>query len=150
MIRIDFCITRSIRETYKWLLVPSQEATPNKGVTEKEWEAIQIQSNAKDTVEEIIYKLKEHELLIPTWSPVHLKSMLQTWFWKEDLTESFAMEVWKKMCHYLYLPRLVNQEVYRQAIEVGVCSNDFFGVAYGKVNGDYQGFIVNQKYQCNP
>jgi uncharacterized protein len=142
--RTQEIVTRILRETYKWLLVPYQEARKGQGVTDVAWETISIQPNANDVMAEIVHKLKENELLISTWSPIHLSTMLKTWFWKEDIPEVSALDVWKKTCQYLYLPRLSNQEVYRQAIEVGLRSRDFFGVAYGRNGEQYQGFVLGQ------
>lgn len=136
-------VTRTLREAYKWLLVPFQEARQGQGVTEVDYEAISIQPNASDTMVEIVNKLKEDGLLITTWAPVHLNSMLKTWFWRDDL-DAPALDVWKKTCQYLYLPRLHNQEVYRQAIDAGVRSRDFFGVAYGRDGEQYLGFELEQ------
>lgn len=137
-------VARTLREAYKWLLVPYQEARQGKGVSDVVWEAISIQPNANDTMLEIVSKLKENELLITMWSPVHLHTMLNTWFWKDELKDVPALDVWKKTCQYLYLPRLHNQAVYRQAIDAGLRSIDFFGVAYGREGEKYQGFILEQ------
>lgn len=137
-------VIRTLREAYKWLLVPFQEARLGQGVSELKWEAISIQPNANDAMLEIASKLKENELLITMWSPVHLHSMLNMWFWKDDLKDAPALDVWKKTCQYLYLPRLHNQAVYRQAVDIGLRSRDFFGLAYGREGEKYQGFELEQ------
>ncbi|MEK3662619.1 DUF499 domain-containing protein [Paenibacillus sp. FSL F4-0236] len=137
-------VMRILREAYKWLLVPYQEARQGQGVLEVAWEAISIQPNAGDAMLEIAKRLKENEMLITMWSPVHLHSMLDTWFWKDDLKDVSALDVWKKTCQYLYLPRLHNQAVYRQAVDTGIRSRDFFGVAYGREGEKYQGFVLEQ------
>ncbi|WP_342575192.1 DUF499 domain-containing protein [Paenibacillus sp. FSL M8-0142] len=136
--------TRTLRETFKWLLVPYQEALRGQGVTEVAWEAMPIQPNANDVMVEIANKLSEDGLLITTWAPIHLSSMLKTWFWKNELNDAYALDVWKNTCQYLYLPRLHNQSVYQQAIDAGVRSRDFFGVAYGREGEQYQGFALEQ------
>ena len=56
--------------------------------------------------------LRENELLITEWAPVHLNTMLKTWFWKNGTQDVSAMETWQKTCQYLYLPRLKDDMVF--------------------------------------
>lgn len=144
MARSQDVASRTLREAFKWLLVPYQEARQGQGVTEVAWEALSIQPNANDAMVEISNKLREDGLLITTWAPVHLNSILNTWFWKKELNDAHALDVWKKTCQYLYLPRLHNQSVYQQAIDAGVRSRDFFGVADGREGEQYQGLALEQ------
>jgi len=46
-------------------------------------------------------KLKEEEWLISEWSPIHLKNLLQQWYFKEGKVEVSALKVWQDCCHYL-------------------------------------------------
>jgi len=48
--------------------------------------------------------------------------------------------VWQDTCHYLYLPRLVNDQVFRDAIAKGVETEDYFGFVAGKDGDRYLGF----------
>jgi predicted AAA+ superfamily ATPase len=136
---------RMIRETYKWLLAPMQEAKPGKGIGEIQWEHFQINPAAVNRSEEIERVLKEHELLITEWSPIHLANMLKTWFWKDDANAITAMDAWQKTCCYLYLPRLKDDDTIRATIGAGVSSRDFFGCAYGKEGDRFQGFVYGEK-----
>jgi hypothetical protein len=131
---------RMVRETFKWLLAPLQEAKLGKGISEIQWDHFQINPAATNRTEEIEKVLKEHELLITEWAPVHLAKMLQTWFWKDDLSAVSALETWQKTCCYLYLPRLREADTLRATIAAGVSSRDFFGVAYSREEGNFQGF----------
>jgi hypothetical protein len=88
--------------------------------------------------------LKEHELLITDWAPIHLSKMLQTWFWKDATTAVSALEIWQNTCCYLYLPRLREADTLRVTIARGVSSRDFFGIAYGCEDGRFQGFNFAQ------
>ena len=125
-------LQRMIRETYKWVLAPMQEARPGKGVSEMQWEHFPLNPSAPDLTQEIARVLKDNELLITDWSPIHLANMLKTWFWKPDVQDVSALEVWQKTCQYLYLPRLRDEAVFRAALAAGTGSRDFFGIAYGK------------------
>lgn len=132
---------RMMRETYKWILAPMQEAIPGKGVSDITWEYFQINPGAPQFTPEIERVLKENEILITEWSPIHLNRLLKTWFWKDTVTEIGAMDIWQKTCCYLYLPRLKDSEVYRATVSAGASSRDFFGFAYGKEDGGkYTGF----------
>lgn len=131
---------RMVRETYKWLLAPMQEAKPGKGIGDLQWEHFQINPAAVNRSEEIEKILKEHELLITEWSPIHLSNLMRTWFWKEDIVAVSAIETWQKTCCYLYMPRLRDADTLRVTISAGANSRDFFGLAYGQGEGRYQGF----------
>ena len=131
---------RMVRETYKWLLAPMQEAKPGKGIGDLQWEHFQINPAVVNRSEEIEKILKEHELLIAEWSPIHLSNLMRSWFWKDDIAAVGAVETWQKTCCYLYLPRLRDADTLRVTVSAGINSRDFFGVAYGKEEGRYQGF----------
>lgn len=133
-------LVRMVRETYKWLLAPMQEAKPGKGIGDLQWEHFQVNPAATNRAEEIEKILKEHELLITEWSPIHLSNLMRAWFWKEDAPAFGAVETWQKTCSYLYMPRLRDADTLRVAVGAGVSSRDFFGVAYGTEEGRYQGF----------
>lgn len=133
-------LQRMMRETYKWLLAPVQEARPGKGISDIQWENFQINPGAQNFTQEIERVLKDNELLITEWAPVHLANMLKAWFWKESIKEIGALDVWQKTCCYLYLPRLKDDGVFRLTLAAGAGSEDFFGFAYGKGDSKYVGF----------
>ena len=137
-------VQRMIRETYKWVLAPMQEARPGKGVSEMQWEHFPLNPSAPDLTQEIVRVLKDNELLITDWAPIHLANVLQTWFWKPDVQDVSALEVWQKTCQYLYLPRLRDDAVFRAALAAGTGSHDFFGIAYAKEDDTYVGFSFGQ------
>lgn len=140
----DAQLRRMIREAYRWLLVPTQEAKPGRGVSKTEWESFQLNSSAKDFTGEIERVLRENEALITEWAPVHLANMLRDWFWK-DGPDAEAVDAWQKTCCYLYLPRLTDERVFRAAIQAGVSTEDFFGLAYGKEEDRYLGFTFDKQ-----
>lgn len=133
-------LDRMIREAYKWLLTPMQEARPGKGISDITWEHFQINPATINRMQEIEQILKENELLITEWAPIHLANLLRTWFWKEDNPAANALDVWQKSCAYLYLPRLRDSEVIRATLGAGAASRDFFGFAYGRDGDRYMGF----------
>ena len=115
-------VQRMIRETYRWVLAPMQEARPGKGVSEMQWEHFPLNPSAADLTQEIARVLTDNELLITEWSPIHLATMLKTWFWKPDVPDVSALEVWQKTCQYLYLPRLRDEAVFRRPLRLGLAA----------------------------
>lgn len=131
-------LTQLIRETYKWLIAPVEEFI--KGKPTLNWEVVSVSPTAPNLVQAIEDKLREEEWLIYEWSPIHLRNVLKQWYLKDGVTEVSALKVWQDTCHYLYLPRLVNDNVFRNAIAQGVESEDYFGFASGKEGDRYLGF----------
>lgn len=135
-------LNRIIRETYKWILCPSEEFV--KGKPQLVWEAVSVSPTAPILVSEIENKLREEEWLISEWSPIHLRNTLQQWYLKDGVKDVSALKVWQDSCHYLYLPRLVNDQVFENAIISGLHSTDYFGFASGKDGDRYLGFIFGR------
>jgi predicted AAA+ superfamily ATPase len=128
-------LDRIVKETYKWILVPEQDKVPG-----DKFEPFSINPSVPSIVEEIERILKENEHLITQWAPIHLHNLLKRWFWKDDVKEVRAKDIWHSTCCYLYLPRLKNENTFSNAINAGAESRDFFGLAYGKDGDDYVGF----------
>src|SRR5262249_35124197 len=82
----------------------------------------------------------ENELVIATWSPIHLRTRLKELYWKADKTAVGALAFWEDTLRYLYLPRLKDLRVLEQAIVKGAASRDFFGTAYGHHESTFDGF----------
>lgn len=128
---------RVASECYKWLLCPLQETPTSQTVM---IEAHPLNPNAASLGKEIERVCTENELVIPVWSPVHLRSALRAIYWKPDRRAVLADDFWEDTLRYLFLPRLKSREVLNQAILKGAGTPEFFGTAYGQ-NGDlYEGF----------
>ena len=138
-------LRRMIRETYKWMVAPMQEARPGKGLSDIQWEHFQVNPGAPNLSQEIERVLKENELLITEWAPIHLATVLKNWFWKDDAKDTNALNVWQQSCQQLYLPRLKDDTVFQHTLAVGAESRDFFGFAQGKEDGRYVGFTFGRR-----
>lgn len=138
-------LRRMIREAYKWMVAPMQEARPGKGLSEIQWEHFQVNPGAQNLSQEIERVLKENELLITEWAPIHLAKVLRDWFWKDGIKEISAMNVWQQSCQQLYLPRLKNDETFQQTLAAGAEGKDFFGFAQGKEEDRYVGFTYGRR-----
>ena len=138
-------LRRMIRETYKWILAPMQEVRLGKGLSEIQWEHFQISSGAQNLSLEIERVLKENELLITEWAPIHLAKILKDWFWKDGSKDTSALNVWQQSCQQLYLPRIKDDVAFHRTMMVGAESRDFFGFAQGKDGDRYVGFSFGKR-----
>ncbi len=141
----DVALRRMVRETYKWLLAPMQEAKPGKGLSDIQWEHWSVNVGAPNLSQEIERVLTENELLITQWAPIHLAKVLRDWFWKNDVKQVSALNVWQQSCQQLYLPRIKDDTAFQQTMAMGTESRDFFGFAQGKDDDRYVGFSFDQR-----
>ena len=125
------------RECYRWLLCPSQISAT---ATQPAVEAFPLNISGVSFGSEIERVCQDNELVISTWSPIHLRNRLKELYWKDNKTTAGAMAFWEDTLRYLYLPRLKKRAVLEQAIVKGAGSRDFFGIAYGEHDGKYDGF----------
>lgn len=140
----DSRLNGALREAFKWVLAPAQEAKPKGGLTEVFWEERAVPSGAQDVLDSVRKALEEQELLIPRWSPIHLKHVLQAWFWREEASDAKTADVWKAFCCYPYLPRLADRKVFEETIAAGAAGRDFFGFATAKEDERYVGFVFGR------
>ncbi|MFO1387187.1 MAG: DUF499 domain-containing protein, partial [Chitinivorax sp.] len=138
-------LRRMLRETYKWIVAPMQEARPGKGLSDIVWEHFQLNPGSLNLSQEIERVLQENELLITEWAPIHLANVLKSWFWKDGVKEASALNVWQQSCQQLYLPRLRDDTVFHHTLGTGAESRDFFGVAQGKEGDRYLGFSFGRR-----
>jgi hypothetical protein len=129
-------LQRVARECYKWLLCPSQ-GNPTGSVTV---EVFPLNTSGASLGAEIERVCLDNELVIATWSPIHLRTKLKELYWKSDKATAKAADFWEDTLRYLYLPRLKDRNVLAQAIVKGASTRDFFGTAYGEHDGKFDGF----------
>lgn len=137
-------VRRLVRETYRWVLVPTQLAKPGGGVGELEWDAYAVNAGTPSLAHEIDRVLHENEAVIREWAPLHLHKQLKDWFWKEGAVDVPALKVWENFGTYLYFPRLAKSPVLQSTIAAGAPSRDFFGLASEKTEDGYRSFSLGQ------
>jgi predicted AAA+ superfamily ATPase len=137
----DEVVPRAARECYKWLLCPVQNNPTDPKPTV---EAISLNTTGGSAANEIERVCIDNELVITTWSPIHLRAKLKELYWKDGKAAAGAMAFWEDTLRYLYMPRLKNRESLTQAIRTGAASADFFGTAYGQDGDKYTGFQVGE------
>ena len=130
-------LPRAARECYQWFLCPVQHSPtePKPAV-----EAFPLNTSGSALGNEIERVCIENELVISTWSPIHLRTKLKELYWKADKPAIGALTFWEDTMRYLYLPRLKTRSVLEQAVLKGAASRDFFGTAYGQHEGTFDGF----------
>ena len=129
-------LPRVARECYKWLLCPSQDNPIGKPTVE----TFPLNTSGTALGPEIERVCIDNELVIATWSPIHLRTKLKELYWKADKPAVKAADFWEDTLRYLYLPRLRDRGVLAQAIVKGAGTRDFYGTAYGQSGGTYEGF----------
>lgn len=129
-------LPRVARECFKWLLCPSQENPTGKPCVEN----FPLNTGGAALGPEIERVCLDNEWVISTWSPIHLRTKLKELYWKADKLAVKAADFWEDTLRYLYLPRLKDRGVIAQAIVKGAGTRDFFGTAYGKHDGKFDGF----------
>lgn len=88
----------------------------------------------------------ENELVISVWSPVHLRSLLQQFYWRDGRTAAEVRTFWEDSQKYLYLPRLKSRDVLTAAIREGGKTRDYFGTAHGRTGENYEGFAFGDPH----
>ncbi len=130
-------LPRAARECYKWLLCPSQDSPTD---PKPHVEAFVLATSGGSIGGEIERVCSDNELVISTWSPIHLKAKLKELYWKDGQVAAKAAAFFEDTLRYLYMPRLRSRDVLAKAIRVGSASRDFFGVAQGEEGKRYVGF----------
>ena len=130
-------LPRVARECYKWLLCPSQDSPT---ATKPTVEIFPLNTSGAALGPEIERVCLDNELVIATWSPIHLRTKLKELYWKADKPAVKAVDFWEDTLRYLYLPRLKDRGVLAQAVVKGAGTRDFFGTAYGQSGDTYEGF----------
>ena len=134
-------VPRAARECYKWLMCPVQNTPTEPKPTVEAFPLTTTGGSAGSEIERVCI---DNELVITTWSPIHLRAKLKELYWKEGKAAAGAMAFWEDTLRYLYLPRLKNRDSLTQAIRTGAASSDFFGTAYGQDGDKYTGFHVGE------
>ncbi len=126
----DRTIAAQLDSAYQWALSPKQE-----GTGPLEWETILLKGNDLGStgglVQRASYRLQSQELLITSWSPIHLCRELDQYLWKEGQSHISVKQLWEYFATYPYLSRLRDHDVLLMTIKAGVVTRDFFGYATG-------------------
>ena len=135
-----------IRQTYKWLICPTEIVPADGNPKGKvEWEAVAVPPGSLNVTAAIETIMIDEQWVIREWSPIHLRNMLDRWYFKNGKADVGIQKVWEDCSINLYLPRLLNDHVLKDTVTAGVASKDFFGYAAAKENDKYSGFSFGER-----
>ena len=139
--RSNDTLAMCLNETYRWLLVPTQE-----GTDPIQWEDTGIAGSQDNPVAKAVQKVRNDEQIIRHWSPALLRMELDKWLWKDEKHISLK-RVWECLATYLYLPRLSSSDALLDAVREGIRTKEFGyannvqddgkygGLQFGRVDG---------------
>lgn len=134
-------VDASIKETYRILLVPMQDPDADDGLSKVQWEDEALALSGSTYEKAIDIATRDREWVIKGWSPHHLATLLAKWFWKPECPTVSSNKVWLDSCRYLYLPRLLSDDVFSQTVRDGLLSTEWFGYAAAQQDGALQGVL---------
>ncbi len=136
-------VSDTIRETYKWIILPYQEA----GSAEVELETIIMNGNGT-LAERVTRKAESAEFVLKSYAPSLLRQQID------------RLKLWDKQPHvqldtlcgyftqYLYMPRVRDHDVIRTAVgqltDVLLAEQDGFAYADGIDDGRYRGLAITE------
>lgn len=140
----DKTVAARLPETYQWLLVPVQEK-PSDAVT---WQALRL-AGADPLAVRASKKLRNDEMLITSFHSSRLRLELDRIpLWRGDHVS--IAQLLSDFAQYIYLPRLQDTGVLREAIEGGIglltWMQDAYAYAesYDEAEGRYRGLRAGQ------
>lgn len=141
----DQTVNALLTETYVWLLFPTQP-DPQKPVLV--WEERKIQGSDALALK-AGQKLINEDQLIPQFSPIRLRMALDRYHLWRNQDHVTLKQLWNDFARYLYLPRLLDEQVLITAVQDGIAEmvvEDNFGYAedYEKTTGRYLNLKVGQ------
>lgn len=139
--RSNSTVEARIRETYCWLLVPFIDQYED--IKTVQWEISNLGGGDDGIVSKATKKMLQGEQVITNWAPALLKMSLDDLLWK-DSNDISIKKLWEYLCTYCYLPRLANYGVLEDAIEKGLHSTEFFGLAAGSTGDRYIDLKLNE------
>lgn len=139
--RSNKTVESRIKETYCWLLVPYID--PYSDIKTVQWEISNLGGGNESIVSKATTKMIQGEQIITTWAPALLKMCLDDPLWK-DSDDISIKKLWECLCTYCYLPRLSSYSVLEDAIQKGLNSTEFFGIAAGYSGSRYIDLKLNE------
>jgi len=132
-------VEATLRETYKWLLIPNQPEAHSK----LEWKETSLPSQDSPILQASRKAIHEGDLL-PNYAGSNLcQDALNKYLWR-DRNHIDLKQFWEYLTQYLYLPRLKDPNVLLEAVRSSVASTiwaDSFAYAEGfdQAKGKYLG-----------
>lgn len=140
--RADESLELKIQEAYSWLIYPRVDLFS--GSMDIVWETEHVDGGGESIVAKTSRKLVSDEAAIKTWAPALLKMELDRVLWK-DTDHIQIKRLWEFLCSYCYLPRLSSYGVLEDAIQRGLGSKEYFGLAAGFSDNRYMELTLGEQ-----
>lgn len=127
-------LEQSLVECYRYVLIPIPDGPRSVDFTVR-----RISAGVDSLASSVEKLLCDEEFVITTWSPIHLKSVLQKHYFINGVREISIQKVWNDFNRFFQMPRLLDEKVFLDTVSSGVLAGDFFGYAIGKENDKYLG-----------
>ena len=137
-------MNEALLHTYCWLLAPFQELNSRGELQPVMWEEGHIERTGQRFIENLERTATELEMVVPRWSPVHLKNILTRFYFNGGTSDVSTKRLWEDFGRFSYLPRLKNREVLVATIEDGIQQTEYFGLATGKDGDRYTGLVFGK------
>ena len=131
----------ALLQTYCWLLAPRQELSAKGDLLAQAWEEERLERGGQTLTETLQQAAVDAEMVVPRWAPVHLKRVLDQFYFDDETHAVGTARLWDDMGRYTYLPRLKDRAVLVSTIEVGAQHEDFYGLASGQDGDRYTGLV---------
>ena len=129
-------LQQELRECYRYVLIPLQN-----GQRDVTFDARRLSFTAGESIASAVEKqLLNDQSVITRWSPLSLRNLLQKLYFNNGQTDVSLNKVWQDCCNYYQMPRILNEDVFINAVCDGVSQGGFFGFALGKDGDKYLGF----------
>jgi hypothetical protein len=132
-----------IRECYRLLLVPMQDAEAAATGSAAQWEDESLPVSGHGYERALEKVLHEQEWVIREWAPAHLVALCRSWFWTASARWASAKRVWLDTCRYLYLPRLRSEKHFELSLREGLQSGQL-GYASVYAEGRAEGLLFGR------
>jgi hypothetical protein len=134
--RAEAVVPATLREAYRVVLVPTKTSDTDREV---QLEKVTLSPSASGSLLEVALRaLRDEDHVLDQWAPVHLEALLKRYYWKDGVDDKGARAVWEDLCRYVYMPRLLREEVFAAAVRDGA-KDGLWATANGKTDEGYQG-----------
>ena len=125
-----------VSEGFRYLIVPAP-----KGANDVDFEVRKMQIAASETLGEVVMRtLEQNEDIVRRWAPMFMKSVLESLYFKGDVTEISTLRLWQDMASFYNFPRVVTTAAFCDTVSEGA-SAKMFGYARAKADdGTYLDF----------
>jgi len=137
----DRRLQEALLQAFCWLIAPRQEISSDGGLLPQYWEEERLERGGRNLTDAVKTAAIDSEMVIPRWAPVHLKRVLDEFYFVNGKDEVETTQLWGDIARYTYLPRLRDPSALTATIEAGLKVKDFFGLVSGRDGDSYKGVL---------